>query len=134
MGLDFRESALLMNTKNPHKFAPNMIFNLAIGFHDLPLDEIDKVDAKGSVKQLSSYSMLIADTVMIRVHSVAPNNRICYIVLVRLTVNHQKSLPNILQNGETFRILLMRIMMMSILLEITKVHHEYFLKSSLLET
>ena len=67
MGLDFRESALLMNLKNNHEFAANMVFNLTIAFHDLPLNDSDKESALGSIRQLSKYSMQIADTVMIRV-------------------------------------------------------------------
>lgn len=66
LGLDFRESALLMNTKNAQKFAANMVFNLAVGFHDLPLNASDKANALGSIQKLSKYSMLVSDTVMIR--------------------------------------------------------------------
>lgn len=60
-----------MNAKNPHKFTSNMVFNLAIGFQDIPLDGVDKVSALGSIRRLSKFSMLIADTVMIRAHSSA---------------------------------------------------------------
>jgi nucleosome binding factor SPN SPT16 subunit len=69
LGLDFRESALLMNTKNAQKFAANMVFNLAVGFHDLPLNASDKSNALGSIQKLSKYSMLVSDTVMIRAQS-----------------------------------------------------------------
>ena len=34
-----------MNTKNAQKFAANMVFNLAVGFHDLPLNASDKANA-----------------------------------------------------------------------------------------
>jgi nucleosome binding factor SPN SPT16 subunit len=67
LGLDFREAALLLNSKNPHRFEPNMVFSLAVGFHHVPLDISDKIDAAGSVRKLSKYSMLVADTVIIRV-------------------------------------------------------------------
>jgi nucleosome binding factor SPN SPT16 subunit len=66
LGLDFRESSLIMNTKNQRKFAQNMVFNLAIGFHDLELTNMQKADALGSIRKLSKYSMLIADTVIIQ--------------------------------------------------------------------
>jgi nucleosome binding factor SPN SPT16 subunit len=66
LGLDFREAALLLNSKNPHRFEPNMVFSLAVGFHHVPLDISDKIDAAGSVRKLSKYSMLVADTVIIR--------------------------------------------------------------------
>jgi len=64
--LDFRESSLIMNAKNQRKFAQNMVFNLAIGFHDLELTDMQKADAQGSIRKLSKYSMLIADTVLIQ--------------------------------------------------------------------
>jgi len=67
LGLDFRESSLIMNAKNQRKFAQNMVFNLAIGFHDLELTDMQKADAQGSIRKLSKYSMLIADTVLIQV-------------------------------------------------------------------
>ena len=44
-----------------------MVFNLAIGLHDVPLEPNDKLDAMGSVSKLAEYSMLVADTVIIRV-------------------------------------------------------------------
>jgi len=44
-----------------------MVFNLAIGFHDLELTNMQKADALGSIRKLSKYSMLIADTVIIQV-------------------------------------------------------------------
>ena len=69
MGLDFREAALLLNSKNSHIFVPNMVFSLAVGFHNVPLGSADKIDAAGSVRKLSKYSMLVADTVIIRVYS-----------------------------------------------------------------
>ena len=56
-----------MNAKNQRKFAQNMVFNLAIGFHDLELTDMQKADAQGSIRKLSKYSMLIADTVLIQV-------------------------------------------------------------------
>jgi len=71
--LDFRESALLLNVRNQRKFAPNMIFNLAIGFQDLELKNADKIGALGSIRNLSKYSMLVADTVIIRVRCSACN-------------------------------------------------------------
>jgi nucleosome binding factor SPN SPT16 subunit len=55
-----------MNAKNQRKFAQNMVFNLAIGFHDLELTDMQKADAQGSIRKLSKYSMLIADTVLIQ--------------------------------------------------------------------
>mmetsp|Transcript_2955 Transcript_2955/g.9019 ORF Transcript_2955/g.9019 Transcript_2955/m.9019 type:complete len:755 (-) Transcript_2955:748-3012(-) len=66
LGLDFRESSMILNSKNQRLFAPNMVFNLAIGFHDLELADEHKQNAQGSIRKLSKYSMLVADTVVIR--------------------------------------------------------------------
>ena len=65
--MDLLESSLIMKAKNQRKFAQNMVFNLAIGFHDLELTDMQKADAQGSIRKLSKYSMLIADTVLIQV-------------------------------------------------------------------
>ena len=40
-----------MNAKNQRKFAQNMVFNLAIGFHDLELTDMQKADARGLHKE-----------------------------------------------------------------------------------
>lgn len=72
LGLDFREAALLLNSKNSHIFVPNMVFSLAVGFHNVPLGSADKIDAAGSVRKLSKYSMLVADTVIIRADGEPP--------------------------------------------------------------
>ena len=60
---------MILNSKNQRLFAPNMVFNLAIGFHDLELADEHKQNAQGSIRKLSKYSMLVADTVVIRVES-----------------------------------------------------------------
>jgi len=49
-----------------------MVFNLAIGLHDVPLEPNDKLDAMGSVSKLAEYSMLVADTVIIRADGEPP--------------------------------------------------------------
>ena len=65
MGLQFRDSTLLLNDKNNTKFAPGMILNLAVGFHNVPLSAEDKKDAAGAIQKLSEYSLLLADTVLV---------------------------------------------------------------------
>lgn len=72
LGLDFHEATLLLNSKNDLSFSPNMVFNLAIGLHDVPLEPNDKLDAMGSVSKLAEYSMLVADTVIIRADGEPP--------------------------------------------------------------
>ena len=61
-GLDFRESSLII-AKNQRKLKYG--FQSAIGFHDLR--QLICNDAQGSIRKLSKYSMLIADTVLIQV-------------------------------------------------------------------
>jgi nucleosome binding factor SPN SPT16 subunit len=73
LALDFRESALLLNVRNQRKFAPNMVFNLAVGFQDLELTSTDKISASGSIRNLSKYSMLVADTVIIQANGEPPD-------------------------------------------------------------
>jgi nucleosome binding factor SPN SPT16 subunit len=72
LGLDYHEAALLLNSKNSLGFSPNMVFNLAIGFHNIALEPSDKVDAMGSVCKLAEYSMLVSDTVLIRADDEPP--------------------------------------------------------------
>jgi nucleosome binding factor SPN SPT16 subunit len=73
LGLDFREPSMILSSKNQRQFAANMVFNLAVGFHDLELTNIHKEGAQGSVRNLSKYSMLIADTVVIRANEQPPD-------------------------------------------------------------
>jgi hypothetical protein len=47
------------------RFKPNMVFNLAVGFQDVPLSAADTAKAKGAVKAVKLFSMLLADTVRI---------------------------------------------------------------------
>ncbi|CAB9516099.1 FACT complex subunit SPT16 [Seminavis robusta] len=67
MGLDFRETALLLTPKNALAFKQGMVFCLAIGFHDVELPEADRANTpeKSAVKKLSKYSLLVSDMVAI---------------------------------------------------------------------
>lgn len=56
MGLEFREAYLTLTANNTKTFIEGMVFNLSIGFQDLPLDSSDKS---------SVYSLLLSDTVII---------------------------------------------------------------------
>jgi nucleosome binding factor SPN SPT16 subunit len=47
------------------RFKPNMVFNLAVGFQDVPLTSADTSKAKGAIKSVKQFSMLLADTVKI---------------------------------------------------------------------
>jgi len=62
-GLEFRDSLYVLNDKNSNKFSDGMVFNLAVGFHNVPLSPEDK---EGSTMKLSVFSFLVADTVRIQ--------------------------------------------------------------------
>lgn len=70
MGLEFRDSSLVLNSNNTNKFVPGMVFNLSVGFHNVPLSEEDKKASPSSVKKLSVFSLLIADVVMVQADGV----------------------------------------------------------------
>lgn len=67
MGLDFRESTLLLSPKNPIAFRKGMVFCLSVGFQNLELSTSDREasHAKSSVKKLSTYALLVSDMVSI---------------------------------------------------------------------
>ena len=67
IGLEFRDSLLVLNDKNDNKFTENMIFTLAVGFHNIPISSEEK---KGSLSNLDTFSLLIADTVRIQKDSI----------------------------------------------------------------
>ena len=65
-GIEFRDPTLVLNASNTTKFVEGMIFNLSIGFHNVPLTTEDKVGSTSSaVKKLSVFSLLLADTVCV---------------------------------------------------------------------
>jgi nucleosome binding factor SPN SPT16 subunit len=66
IGLEFRDSSLVLNGTNTTKFVPGMVFNLSIGFHNIPLTEDDTKGCPEAVKKLSVFSLLIADIVTIK--------------------------------------------------------------------
>jgi nucleosome binding factor SPN SPT16 subunit len=66
IGLEFRDSSLVLNGTNTTKFVPGMVFNLSIGFHNIPLTEEDTKGCPEPVKKLSVFSLLIADIVTIK--------------------------------------------------------------------
>jgi nucleosome binding factor SPN SPT16 subunit len=67
LGLDFKDSTFNLSAKvDPSLiFEPGMIFNLAVGFQDVDVPLAEREKAKGSVKNLGKFSMLVADTVKI---------------------------------------------------------------------
>ena len=67
IGLEFRDSVLLLNNTNTTKFSKGMTFNLSIGFHNVPLDKDDKKKSPEVIQKLGSFSMLIADGIFIEI-------------------------------------------------------------------
>jgi nucleosome binding factor SPN SPT16 subunit len=63
IGLDFRESSMLLTAKNAHVVQVGMVFNVAMGFQNIPLS-VSHSDARP--KHLpETYSILLADTVSV---------------------------------------------------------------------
>mmetsp|Transcript_43988 Transcript_43988/g.93660 ORF Transcript_43988/g.93660 Transcript_43988/m.93660 type:complete len:1062 (-) Transcript_43988:138-3323(-) len=67
VGIDFRDTNLLLNTKNTVPFRAGMVFSLAISFAGLKLSENVRasLNSKSAVKDLSEYGLMIADMVAI---------------------------------------------------------------------
>lgn len=68
IGLEFRDGTLLLNNSNTITFKEGMVFNLSVGFHNVPLEAADKmgVSSAADVKSLEKFSLLVADTVCIQ--------------------------------------------------------------------
>lgn len=70
IGLEFRDSSMLLNGVNTNKFAPGMVFNLSVGLHNVPLSEEDKKGAPDVVQKLQVFSVLLADIVCVQAEGV----------------------------------------------------------------
>ena len=66
IGIEFRDSSLLLNNTNTTKFAEGMVFNLAVGFHNVPLTEEEKRSAPETIQKIEVFSMLLADIVAVQ--------------------------------------------------------------------
>jgi nucleosome binding factor SPN SPT16 subunit len=66
VGLEFRDSAMVLNATNATKFAPGMVFNLSVGLHQIPLSEEDRKGATEAVQKLTMFSVLLADVVAVQ--------------------------------------------------------------------
>eukprot|EP00597_Dinobryon_sp_UTEXLB2267_P003293 CAMPEP_0170058440 /NCGR_PEP_ID=MMETSP0019_2-20121128/1065_1 /TAXON_ID=98059 /ORGANISM="Dinobryon sp., Strain UTEXLB2267" /LENGTH=426 /DNA_ID=CAMNT_0010263387 /DNA_START=155 /DNA_END=1432 /DNA_ORIENTATION=- len=66
IGLEFRDGSLVLNNVNTTKFAVGMVFNLAVGFHNVPLTTEDKEKSPEVIQRLEVFSMLIADVVAVQ--------------------------------------------------------------------
>ncbi|KAL7551444.1 hypothetical protein ACHAWF_016787 [Thalassiosira exigua] len=67
VGIDFRDTNLLLNQKNTVPFRPGMVFSLAVSFSGLKLSDNTKasINDKSAIKVLSEYGLMIADMVAI---------------------------------------------------------------------
>ena len=66
IGLEFRDSSLVLNNVNTTKFAVGMVFNLAVGFQNIPLSAEDKGKSPEVIQRLEVFSMLIGDVVAVQ--------------------------------------------------------------------
>ncbi|CAN4117731.1 unnamed protein product [Withania somnifera] len=57
IGLEFRESGLIINAKNDKVLRAGMVFNVSLGFHNL--------QAEATVEKSRNFSLLLADTVIV---------------------------------------------------------------------
>jgi nucleosome binding factor SPN SPT16 subunit len=65
IGLEFRDSAAVLNDKNDLKFEDGQVYALSVGFHNVPLTDEDKSSSPSSIKKLNTFSVLIGDTVKV---------------------------------------------------------------------
>jgi nucleosome binding factor SPN SPT16 subunit len=65
IGLEFRDSSNVLNGVNGNKFTAGMVFNLSVGFQNIPLTEEDKKESPEAVQKLSVFSLLLADVVAV---------------------------------------------------------------------
>jgi len=72
LGIDFREAALVLNAKNQRVFSTGMTFALNVALHDVPLFVSDKEKAKGTVKKLDKFSLIVGDTVKVNTTTLPP--------------------------------------------------------------
>jgi nucleosome binding factor SPN SPT16 subunit len=70
IGLEFRDSTMLLNNVNTTKFSSGMVVNLAVGFHNVPLDKGDTEKSPEVIKKLGVFSMLLADVVAVQAQGI----------------------------------------------------------------
>ena len=67
VGLEFKDTTYTFTEKTDKSltFKANMVFNLSVGFQDVQLTDAERAKAKGSIKNVEKFSMLLGDTVKI---------------------------------------------------------------------
>uniref|UniRef100_A0A8C9SJ74 FACT complex subunit n=1 Tax=Scleropages formosus TaxID=113540 RepID=A0A8C9SJ74_SCLFO len=58
MGIEFREGALVLNSKNQYKLKKGMVFSVSLGFSDL-------INKEGKKEEQKKYALFIGDTVQV---------------------------------------------------------------------
>lgn len=93
IGLEFRDSTSLLNASNTAVFQEGMVFNLSVGFQNVPLTDADKVKSVPSIQKLSQFSLLLSDTVCIQKDGVPD-------VLTKISKNIEDITYNLNDAGE----------------------------------
>lgn len=90
IGLEFRESALILNDKNQRTLQKNMVFNLTLGFDKLKTRTVDKATGQ---KVERTYAVLLSDTVLVDetegktlTHAVRDWTEVAYVSVAHLLV------------------------------------------------
>ncbi len=65
IGLEFRDSTMVLDSKSTTKFENGMVFNLAVGFHNVTLSDEEKKNATPAMRKLNTFSLLLGDTVRV---------------------------------------------------------------------
>ena len=66
IGLEFRDSTLVLNATNATRFSAGMVFNLAVGFQNVSVPEEERSKVSEGLRKAGMFSLLIADTVCVQ--------------------------------------------------------------------
>ncbi|KAJ1431655.1 FACT complex subunit-domain-containing protein [Ochromonadaceae sp. CCMP2298] len=70
IGLEFRDSTMLLNHTNTNTFLAGMVFNLSVGLHNIPLSAEDTAGGTDAIQKLQVFSLLLADVVAVQAEGV----------------------------------------------------------------
>ncbi|CAM9140596.1 unnamed protein product, partial [Discosporangium mesarthrocarpum] len=63
LGLDYRDSSMLISSKNHFRLKEGMVLNLSVGLQGVPLSSKDR---QGTNMAMETFSVMIADTVIVK--------------------------------------------------------------------
>lgn len=66
LGLEFRDSSTVLNASNSSIFREGTVLNLSVALHNVPLSEEDKKGAVEAIQKLNTFSLLLADTILVQ--------------------------------------------------------------------